>query len=294
MDAVAGAPEPSTDCRILLGDNLELLRAEVPNRTVSLIYIDPPFNTGRTQRRQRLTAVADAHGDRQGFAGRQYRSTPVASPAGYADRYDDYIEFLRPRLLEGHRTLTDNGSLFLHVDFREAHYCKILLDELFGRDSFINEIIWAYDFGGRSKRRWPTKHDTIFWYAKDPKNYIFQYENIDRIPYLAPSLVGAERAARGKTPTDVWWNTIVPTNSREKTGYPTQKPLAIVERILLVHSMPGDTVLDFFAGSGTLGVAARKHGRASILIDSNPEAVTTMEKRLGVKRASPKSSAGSA
>ena len=179
-------------------------------------------------------------------------------------------------------SLTDNGSLFFHIDYRESHYCKILLDEVFGRDSFINEIIWAYDFGGRSKRRWPAKHDTIFWYAKDPQNYIFNYEEIDRIPYMAPGLVGKEKAARGKTPTDVWWHTIVPTNGKEKTGYPSQKPLGILERIVKVHSNPGDLVVDFFAGSGTTGVAAANLGRRYWLCDSNPEAVAIARRRLAL------------
>ena len=191
-----------------------------------------------------------------------------------------FLGFLEPRLQEARRILTDNGSLFFHIDYRESHYCKILLDEVFGRESFINEIIWAYDFGGRSKRRWPAKHDTIFWYAKDPDNYIFNYEEIDRIPYMAPGLVGKEKAARGKTPTDVWWHTIVPTNGREKTGYPSQKPLGILERIVKVHSKPGELVVDFFAGSGTTGVAAANLGRRYWLCDSNPEAVAIARRRL--------------
>jgi site-specific DNA-methyltransferase (adenine-specific) len=188
--------------------------------------------------------------------------------------------FLAPRIEEAKRVLATNGSLFLHVDSRESHYCKILLDQIFGRDSFMNEIIWSYDYGGRSKRKWPTKHDTIFWYAKDPGNYTFNYDDIDRIPYMAPGLVGKEKAARGKTPTDVWWQTIVPTNGKERTGYPTQKPLAILERIVKVHSNPGELVLDFFAGSGTTGVAAAKNDRQFVLIDTNPEAVQVAAKRL--------------
>jgi len=201
------------------------------------------------------------------------------SPA-YQDAYEDYLGFLEPRLREAHRLLTPDGSLFVHLDYREAHYVKVLLDTIFGRECFMNEIIWAYDYGGRSKRRWPAKHDTIFWYAKDPENYVFHYEAIDRIPYMAPSLVGAEKAQRGKTPTDVWWLTIVPTNSKEKTGYPTQKPLKLLERIVRVHSDVGDWVLDFFAGSGTTGEAAARLGRRFVLIDNHPDAIRIMTERL--------------
>ena len=187
-----------------------------------------------------------------------------------------------PRIEAGLRCLAPAGSLFVHLDAREVHYVKIALDRLLGRDRFINEIIWAYDYGGRPKDRWPAKHDTILWYAMDPERYTFNYDAIDRIPYMAPDLVGPEKAARGKTPTDVWWHTIVPTNGKEKTGYPTQKPLGILRRLIAVHSNPGDTVLDFFAGSGTTGAAAAELGRGSILIDSSPDAIEVMRRRLGL------------
>jgi len=263
---------------VILGDNLEVLPGLV-DESIALIYTDPPFNTGRAQRLTRLRTRRDDDGDRVGFGGRRY-STVSLGTMGFVDVFDDYLEFLAPRLEHAHRLLKADGSLFLHVDQREVHYCKILLDALFGRENLINEIIWAYDYGGRSKTRWPRKHDTILWYAKDPRRYTFHYDQIDRIPYLAPGLVTAEKARRGKTPTDVWWQTIVPTNSRERTGYPTQKPLALAQRIVNVHSDPGDTVLDFFAGSGTLGEAAARSGRDFILIDSNPEAVRVMAQRL--------------
>lgn len=247
--------------------------------SVHLIYIDPPFNTGKTQKHERLRTVRDDAGDRTGFKGHRYRSECISEQA-YPDEYADYIEFLEPRMREAHRVLTAGGSLFLHVDYREVHYCKVMLDGVFGRKSFINEIIWAYDYGARSKCRWPAKHDNILWYAKDPAHFTFNYDEIDRIPYLAPGLVGAEKATRGKTPTDVWWQTIVPTNGPERTGYPTQKPLAILERIIRVHSNPGEVVLDFFAGSGTTGEAAAKFGRDFILVDVSAEAVVIMKKRL--------------
>ena len=265
--------------RVIFADNLEAL-ASVPDESAALVYIDPPFNTGRTQSRTTISAVRDeVSGDRTGFQGKRYRTIELGS-SGYADAFDDYLGFLEPRLREARRVLKPSGSFFLHVDYREVHYCKVLLDDLFGRASFINEIIWAYDYGGRSKSRWPAKHDNILWYAKDPANYTFRYDEIDRIPYLAPGLVGAEKAARGKTPTDVWWHTIVSPNGKEKTGYATQKPLGIIERIVRVHTHPGDLVIDFFAGSGTLGEAAARLGRDFIMIDDNPDAIRVMSKRL--------------
>ena len=264
--------------RIVLGDNLDVL-AGLPAGCARLIYVDPPFNTGRAQSRTRLRTVRDDRGDRTGFHGRRYRTELLAETA-WEDTFDDYLAFLAPRLVEARRILTADGSLFFHIDCREAHYCKVLLDQIFGRESFINEIVWAYDYGGRSRNRWPAKHDTIFWYAIDPRKYVFRYDEIDRVPYMAPGLVGPEKAARGKIPTDVWWNTIVSPTGRERTGYPTQKPLKILERIVRVHSDPGDLVVDFFAGSGTTGEAAARNGRGYLLVDSNPEAVQVMIRRL--------------
>lgn len=266
---------------IHFGDNLGVLAA-MPPESVDLIYIDPPFNTGRTQRRvtTRAERVAEGEdGDRTGFAGRRYRTVEVDSQE-YADSFDDYLAFLEPRLREAHRLLKPDGSLFVHLDHHECHYVKVLLDGIFGRASFINEIVWAYDFGARSTTRWPCKHDVIFWYAKDPANYQFHLEACDRIPYLAPRLVGPVKAARGKYPTDVWWHTIVSPNGHEKTGYPTQKPVAILERIVKVHSRPGDLLLDFFAGSGSFGEAALRHGRRCILVDNNPAALRVLERRF--------------
>ena len=265
--------------KVVFADNLDALAA-IPDEAASLVYIDPPFNTRRTQSRTTIRTVRDeAGGDRTGFQGKRYRTIKGGS-SGYADTFDDYRGFLKPRFREAQRVLKPNGSFFLHLDYREVHYCKVLLDDLFGRESFINEIIWAYDYGARSKSRWSAKHDNILWYAKDPQDYTFRYDDIDRIPYMAPGLVGPEKAARGKTPTDVWWHTIVSPNGKEKTGYATQKPLGIVERIVRVHTHPGDLVIDFFAGSGTLGEAAARLGRDFILIDNNPDAIRVMAKRL--------------
>jgi len=265
--------------RIELGDNLQVLPA-VEDGAAPLIYIDPPFNTGNAQRRERLRTVRDeAAGDRFGFQGRRYRTVRLGA-LSFPDAFEDFLEFIEPRLVQARRILSPHGSFFLHIDYREAHYCKVLLDSVFGHECFMNEIIWAYDYGGRAKDRWPSKHDTLLWYVKDPRRYTFNYEAIDRVPYMAPGLVGPEKAARGKTPTDVWWQTIVPTNGRERTGYPTQKPLAILERIVRVHSNPGDLVLDFFAGSGTTGEAAARNGRRYWLIDNSPDAARIMARRL--------------
>jgi len=270
---------------IVHGDNLEVL-AGMADGSVDLIYVDPPFNTGRRQERRRIEVVRDeAGGDRRGFGGRRYRTLEAAAvagagSAGFEDAFDDYLAFLEPRLVEARRVLADHGSLFCHLDYREVHYAKVLLDGIFGRASFQNEIVWAYDYGARSKRRWSAKHDNILWYARDPKRYTFHFDAMDRIPYMAPGLVGREKAARGKTPTDVWWHTIVSPTGGEKTGYATQKPLGLVERIVRVHSSPGDLVLDFFAGSGTLGEAAARNGRRFYLVDDNPEAIRTMVRRL--------------
>ena len=262
------------------GDNLELLE-RLPADAFALVYIDPPFNTGKEQRRLTLETTADADGDRTGFAGRRYRTTVLGSTA-YDDRHDDYLGFLEPRLREARRVLRGDGTLYVHLDPRESHYCKVLLDGIFGRDCFLNEIVWAYDFGGRSRRRWPAKHDTILVYVKDPGRYHFDSAVVDREPYMAPGLVGPDKAARGKLPTDVWWHTIVSPTGVEKTGYPTQKPLGVLRRIVAASSRPGDLCLDFFAGSGTLGAAALELGRRPVLCDSSDEAVRVMEARLGL------------
>ncbi|MGE3108300.1 MAG: site-specific DNA-methyltransferase [Phycisphaerales bacterium] len=263
---------------IHLGDNLEVIRA-FPDASFDLIYIDPPFNTGKVQARTQIQTVRDDNGDRTGFKGQRYRTVKLGTK-GYADTFSDYLAFLEPRLEEARRLLKPNGSFFFHIDYREVHYCKVFLDSIFGRESFVNEIIWAYDYGARATRRWSPKHDNILWYARDPENYTYRYDDIDRIPYMAPGLVGPEKAERGKTPTDTWWNTIVSPNGKEKTGYPTQKPLAIINRIVRVHSNPGDRLLDFFAGSGTIGESAATLRRNAVLVDHNAEAIAVMKRRF--------------
>ena len=263
---------------VYFGDNLTVLQA-LPDGSVDLIYIDPPFNTGKTQARTQMRTERSETGDRTGFGGNRYQTMKLGSK-GYVDVFDDFLGFIAPRLEEARRVLKAHGSLYFHIDYREVHYCKVLLDQIFGRASFLNEIIWAYDYGARTTKKWPPKHDNILWYAKDPAHYTYNVAAIDRLPYMAPGLVGPEKAARGKLPTDTWWHTIVPTNGREKTGYPTQKPLGILRRILLASSNPGELVLDFFAGSGTTGAACLELGRQFILVDDNPQAIEVMRARF--------------
>ncbi|QDV10030.1 Modification methylase RsrI [Planctomycetes bacterium Poly30] len=267
---------------IHFGENLDVL-ARFKRARFDLIYIDPPFNTGKRQARLERKTRRAKDGDHKGFYGERYRTVTIGSKS-FADQFDDYMAFLEPRIEEAHRLLKPTGSFLLHLDYREVHYAKVLTDAIFGRKSFQNEIVWAYDYGARSKKRWPAKHDNILWYAKDPANFTFRYDHVDRIPYLAPKLVTKEKAIRGKTPTDTWWHTIVSPNGKEKTGYPTQKPLGIIDRIINVHTEPGDKVLDFFAGSGTIGESAIRQGRSAVLVDQNEEAMQVMASRLAFAR----------
>ncbi len=275
---------PHGHVRIHHGENLDVA-ATLPSGAFTLVYLDPPFNTGRTRGRAVETARnpaedAATHGEvKRGFRGTSYERLR-GDLRTYDDRFDDYWGYLEPRLAEAWRLLADDGTLYLHLDYREAHYAKVMMDAVFGRECFLNELIWAYDYGAKSKRRWPTKHDTILVYVKDPTGYWFDSETVDREPYMAPGLVTPEKAARGKLPTDVWWHTIVPTSGREKTGYPTQKPEGILRRIVQASSRPGDTVLDLFAGSGTTGAVAAALGRNAVLVDRNPEAIEIMRARI--------------
>jgi site-specific DNA-methyltransferase (adenine-specific) len=264
--------------RIYFGNNLEILKT-LPDESVNLIYIDPPFNTGREQARTQIQTVRDPEGDRVGFKGTTYKTQNLGKKS-YNDTFEDFEAFIVPRMEEAFRLLTSNGALYFHIDYREVHYCKIWLDKIFGRDSFLNEIIWAYDYGAKTKKKWPPKHDNILVYVKDPKNYIFNSDDIDREPYMAPGLVGKEKAERGKLPTDTWWHTIVATMGPEKTGYPTQKPLGVINRIIKASSNKGDLVMDFFAGSGTVGESCLQLNRKFLLMDNNPEAIAVMKKRF--------------
>jgi site-specific DNA-methyltransferase (adenine-specific) len=267
------------DDLVLAGDNARAL-VRLPTGFFDLVYMDPPFNTGRAQARRTLSVTADERGDRVGFGGRRYRSRLMHS-LSYDDAYSDYLGFLEPRLSRVHELLAPHGTLYCHVDYREAHYCKLLLDEVFGREAFLNELIWAYDYGAKPRRRWPAKHDTILVYVRTPGMHYFDADAVDREPYMAPGLVSAEKARRGKRPTDVWFHTIVPTTGREKTGYPTQKPEGVLRRIVSASSRPGAWCLDPFAGSGTLGAVCRQLDRRFVLVDENPAAIEVIRKRLG-------------
>lgn len=264
--------------QVILADNLDVLR-RLPDESVDLVYIDPPFNTGKRQSRSQLKTVRDEAGDRTGFGGNRYRTLKLGARS-FADDFDDYLGFLEPRIVETRRVLRRTGSLYFHINYREVHYCKVLIDAIFGRECFLNEIIWAYDYGARATRRWPAKHDNILLYARDAEACYFDTAEVDRIPYMAPGLVGPEKAARGKLPTDTWWHTIVSPTGKEKLGYPTQKPLGILSRIVKASCPPGGLVLDYFAGSGTTGDAALRAGRSFILVDNNPEAVRVMMRRF--------------
>jgi len=275
------AAEPITLDQDLVvhGDNLAVLQA-LPAQTFDLIYMDPPFNTGRAQGRRTLSVAVDPTGERVGFGGRRYRSR-LLSELQYDDEFGDYLGFLEPRLRLARELLAAHGTLYFHIDYREAHYCKLLLDECFGRDAFLNELIWAYDYGAKPRRRWPAKHDTILVYVRTPGAHLFDADAVEREPYMAPGLVGPEKAARGKRPTDVWFHTIVPTNGAEKTGYPTQKPAGVLRRMVAASSRAGGWCLDPFAGSGTLGAVCRELGRRFVLVDSSPDAIAVIRDRLG-------------
>jgi site-specific DNA-methyltransferase (adenine-specific) len=264
---------------VLAGDN-EIALRRLPEGLFDLAYLDPPFNTGRAQARRTVAAEHDPDAGRVGFGGRRYR-TRLLQSLSYDDQYADYLAFLEPRLARTRELLAPHGTLYFHIDYREAHYCKLLLDEVFGREAFLNELIWAYDYGAKPRRRWPAKHDTILAYVKTPGAHHFDADAVEREPYMAPGLVSAEKAARGKRPTDVWFHTIVPTNGREKTGYPTQKPEGVLRRLVAASSRPGGWCLDPFAGAGTLGAVCAELGRRFVLVDDNPAAIEVIRRRLG-------------
>jgi site-specific DNA-methyltransferase (adenine-specific) len=277
-ESAAGDLELDDD--LVIGADNRIVLAKLPEGVFDLVYMDPPFNTGRAQARRTMSVAADPTARRVGFGGRRY-SSRLLSSLSYDDQFADYLGFLEPRLSRARELLAPHGTLYFHIDYRESHYCKLLLDELFGRDAFLNEIIWAYDYGAKSRRRWPAKHDTILAYVRTPGAHHFDADAVDREPYMAPGLVGPEKAARGKRPTDVWFHTIVPTNGSEKTGYPTQKPAGVLRRLVAASSRPGGWCLDPFAGSGTLGAVCQELDRRFVLIDENPVAIDVMRTRLG-------------
>jgi len=237
------------------------LLLDTPDDSVDLIYVDPPFGTGARQ---------SLHG------------------MSYEDDEEDYEEWLFVHVSRMWHVLKQTGTLYLHLDWREICSARHACNYKFGKENFLGEIIWSYNYGGRGKHFFAAKHDNILAFAKKKGDHVFNYDDVDRIPYKAPEMqyVGRtkeeaeKRIARGQVPTDVWDLSIVGTNSKERTGYPTQKPLKLVERIVVASSPPGGTVLDVFAGSGTTGMAAHKHGRNFILSDTNPQAIAVMQERF--------------
>ncbi len=247
---------------VIHAEALDAMR-NMADGSFDMVYSDPPFGTG--QERVML----------------RKREGKVISKISYNDRYEDYLAFLRPHLEEMHRVLKATGTLYLHLDCRWSHYAKVMLDEVFGPECFLNEVIWAYDYGGRGKRCWPQKHDNVLVYVKTPGEHVFEWDAIDRIPYMAPGLQkDPARAASGKVPTDVWWMSIVGTQSKERNGYPTQKPVKLIERAILASCPQGGTVLDPFAGSGTTGQAALNLSRPFTLVDLSPWAIEVMQERF--------------
>ena len=255
--------------KVHLADALSFLKG-LPDSSVDMVYTDPPFGTGTVQQMNRK------------------KGTEIVSKIGYSDKFDDYVEFLRPHLVEMHRALKVTGTMYLHMDWRWVHYAKVECDKIFGYDNFLNEVIWSYNFGGRGKDKWPAKHDTILVYVKERGKHTFNWEEIDRIPYVAPELqyVGRskedaeKRIAAGQVPTDVWSMSIVGTASKERLGYPNQKPLKLIERAIRASSNRGDTIVDPFVGSGTTAAAAHSLGRSFEVCDMNPESTNLVISRM--------------
>lgn len=241
-----------------------------PESSIDLVYVDPPFGTGQLQTLNRK------------------KNGNVVGSFGYDDPNVDYVEWLKTHVEAIRHVLKPMGTLYLHLDHHWVHYAKVMCDEVFGRQCFLNEVIWSYDFGGRGKRSWPKKHDSILVYVKDADQYVFNWDDIDRIPYKAPEMqrVGrtpeeaAVRILAGKVPTDVWEMSIVGTNSKERLGWPTQKPVKLIERAIVASSPIDGVVMDVFAGSGTTGQAAHNRGRRFVLVDRHPLAIEMMRERF--------------
>lgn len=256
--------------RIIRADNLTFM-ARLPGQCCDLIYVDPPFCTGKERTR----------GDgRHKFADHW--------PGGLKA----YLDFLQPRLEQMHRILKPAGSLYVHLDWRAVHYVKVLLDDIFGEGQFLNEIIWSYRTGGLSKRWFARKHDTILLYARQAGKHKFKVlragafrtdgMNFDEQgrPYKQTRAGRLYFHPDGPALTDVWEIPFLSTVSLERTGYPTQKPEALLERIIEASSEPGDLVADFFCGSGTTAAVAKRLGRRWLTCDISPEAVRMARKRV--------------
>ncbi len=272
--------DPARADRLVLGDNLPLLEA-TPDRSCDLVYIDPPFATGVRRR-----GGADQ---------------PASSWQDVPDDPERFVTWLSPRLAHCRRTLRRSGSLFVHLDYRTVHYVKVELDRLFGRARLVNEIVWCYSVGGKSRRSFGRKHDTILWYARSA-DYAF-YPDPVRVPRRAGShmrvtftedghpvqektdrrtgKVYRYPVAAGKVPED-WWADIETLNrgDRERTGWATQKPERLLTRIVAATSAPGDLVADWFCGAATTAVVAQKLDRRFLAVDAAPAAIRCAAARL--------------
>jgi DNA modification methylase len=277
-----GYPKSESNGQLILGDNLSVMAALLPKYEgrINLVYADPPFFTNRK------------------FNARIGRGEDSRKPDewklthGYQDNWidlDEYLDFLYQRLSLMYRLLAPNGTLYLHLDWHADAYARLILDELFGAENFLNEIIWTYHGPSPIRTAFNRKHDTILSYVKG-KDYTFNADAV-REPYnqntvntfKSSSKAGFGKVPnleRGKVPEDWWYFPVVARLHNERTGYPTQKPNALVERIILASSNPGDLVADFFCGSGTTPYVAAKNGRKFIACDENPSAIHTARCRL--------------
>lgn len=238
-----------SDITIIEGDSLVKMKS-LATGSFDFIYVDPPFVTEK---------------DRGDFDDRW----------GSVLLWSDWFE---PFVKESYRLLSDTGSIVVHLDYRAIHYARVLMDQTFGYDNMLNEIIWCYASGGVSKRWLARKHDNLIWYVKDTKDYTF---NVQREPYATPNVEGRKGFHdEGRMLNDWWRMSFLSTTASERVGYDSQKPEALLERLLTVFTNPGDNVLDFMAGSGTTGAAASSLGRKATLIDKNPNAIKKMKERI--------------
>jgi DNA modification methylase len=282
-----GRALPHEPDRLIHADNLAVTGG-LADGAVDLIYIDPPFGTGTVRR-----GGARGTGLLQGETPHHYRDVP--------DDPERFVTWIEPRLIESRRVLAPHGSLFVHLDYRAVHYVKVALDRIFGRPRFINEIIWCYSVGGKSRNMFGRKHDTILWYARTADHAFFP--DAVRVPRKGGSHMRVVRTAEGalvqektdrrtgkvyrypvaagKVPED-WWTDIEILNQsdRERTGWPTQKPERLLERILCAASAEGALVADWFCGSGTTAIAAQRLDRRFLIADCAAEAVACARDRL--------------
>ncbi len=275
-------PSAKTYGQLIMGENLGVMTALLDEweGRIDLIYVDPPFLTGK------------AYSARIGRGEDSRRPSEWRTVSGYQDTWQDgaeYLDMLYPRLDIMRRLLSPSGTIYLHLDWHASAYARVLMDEIFGPARLINEIVWVYHGPSPIRRAFKRKHDTILVYTKS-KNYTFNADAV-RVAY-DPSTVKTFSSSpkagfgkvpdleRGKVPEDWWYFPVVARLHKERTGYPTQKPEALMERIILASSNPGDVVADFFCGSGTTVVVASRFGRRWIACDSSPLAIHTTYRRL--------------